>query len=159
MKKLGKKGQAGYTPDTSIFYLVFGIVISFLMVFFMIIIFSHLKDTAQIPKGLEEFSAIERFLSNECFASNDINEPKTLSWEKFTKEKIDKCYNVDKESKKIAFTLRLQIQDKVKEIETNNWNKEIGPQRIKSPLDVNVNYKNETRKGKLIISEQNVQTI
>ena len=68
------------------------------------------------------------------------------------------CYNVKEESEKIAFGLNLIIEDdkNSREIYTKNWNDEIGPDKVKSPLDINVLYKNKITKGKLKISEQNV---
>ncbi len=159
MKRLNKKGTEMYTADTFIFYIIFSIVLSVLMIVFMLVIYNHLKDTARIPDGIEEFSAIERFQSEGCFALDSINPPKAIDWNKFTKENLDSCYNIGKESEKIAFSLNLTIGKISEKIHTLNWNEEIPPRKVKSPIDVNVYYNNEIINGKLTISEQNVQII
>ncbi|MBW2974318.1 hypothetical protein KY366_01240 [Candidatus Woesearchaeota archaeon] len=126
----------------------------------MIAIYSHVESTARIPNGIEEFSAIERFMSDECFALDYINQPRVLDWQRFTKENLHSCYSVSNKSKKIAFTLELKIPDiPKKEIKTRNWNDAMGPKIIKNPIDTKVYYGNEIKDGKLTISEQNVQVI
>ncbi len=155
MKKLNKKAQE-VESETFIFYIIDSIVLSLLMIFFMLVIYNDLENTGSIPYGVEEFSAIERFQSEDCFALDKISLPRAIDWNKFTKESLNRCYSVDKESKKIAFTLKLEITDKVNEIKTSNWNEELGPKLVKSPMDVNVYYGNEIINGKLVISEQNV---
>lgn len=155
MKKLNKKAQE-VESESFIFYIVDSIVLSLLMIFFMLIIYNDLENTGSIPYGIEEFSAIERFQSEDCFVLDKISMPKAIDWNKFTKENLNRCYNVGKESKKIAFTLKLEITGKVNEIKTNNWNEELGPKIVKSPINVNIYYGDKLINGKLIISEQNV---
>lgn len=157
MKKLNKKAEVEmYSSDTFIFYIVFGIFLSVLIVMFMLTIYKNLEETAKIPAGIEEFSAVKRMFSAECFALDDINHPRTINWSRFTKKNLDKCYNVNKESKKAAFILELQIPNDKKRINTTNWNDEIGPKRIKPPIETKVYHNNRIIDGKMIISEQNV---
>lgn len=156
MKRLNKKAQEMYSADTFIEYIVFSIFLTIVMISFMIVIYNHLEDTGKIPEGIEEFSAIERLQSEDCFALKNTKLPIVINWDKFTKENLNRCYNVGKESKKIAFDLTLQIPNNVKVIKTNNWNEGLDPKRVKKPKEVNVYYKNEILNGELIISEQNV---
>ena len=157
MKKLHKKGTEMYTADTVMFYVVFGFILSILMISFMFIILKHVEDTSRTPPGIEEFIATERFLSRDCFALNDINSPKIISWDEFTKENLDSCYNIEKKDVRPAFVLELKIpNNEPKKIKTINWNDEIAPKIIKSPIKTDVYYNNQVVAGELILWEQNV---
>lgn len=156
MKRLNKKAQEQYSSDTFVSYLVFSIFLSIALILFMVVIYNHLEWTGKVPDGIEEFSAIERFQSEDCFALKNKRLPIIINWDEFTNENLNRCYNINKESKKIAFNLTLKIPDNVKGIKTANWNEGLDPKRVKKPMDVNVYYKNEILNGELIIREQNV---
>ena len=154
--RLYKKGLSNYTADTVLFYVIFGVVLTVIMVGFMILIYNNIEDTTKIPNDIKEFLPIQRFFSESCFGTDDTNPQKTINWDRFDQETLYSCYSIDEESKKLAFTLEPQTPRNIPQIiKTNNWDENHGPNRIKVPINVTVHHNNRKIDGKLIISEQN----
>ncbi|MBW2988950.1 hypothetical protein KY358_01390 [Candidatus Woesearchaeota archaeon] len=157
MKKLHKKGISFYPGGSLIPYIIFGIALSIMLIIFMLAIYNQVESSASIPEGIEEFSYIERFFSDDCFALDRINNPKTIEFSRFTEENLHSCYDVGDKSKKIAFKLELKLpkEKKIgpKVIRSRNWDEKISTKRKTMKMDIS--YNNEIIGGELIISEQN----
>ena len=98
--KLGKKGTAAsemWAPDTIIFWLIFGVVLGFAAIFFVLIISKIGSEQAKINENIESLFLMERLLkSPDCFAYfKDGVLIKSIDADKFTDEQLDSCYTIN----------------------------------------------------------------
>ena len=108
-------------PTTSkvVAYIVFGFIFSGFCILLFFIISKETISIADIPKGLEEYVFIQRFLSSQdCFAYQDKETlriyPGIIDLEKFKQEKLeDKEDNLCYKFKKDVPEFRLKINDKI----------------------------------------------
>src|SRR3989338_2447348 len=108
-------------PATSkvVAYIVFGFIFSGFCILLFFIISKETISIADIPKGLEEYVFIQRFLSSQdCFAYQDKETlriyPGIIDLEKFKQEKLeDKEDNLCYKFKKDVPEFRLKINDKI----------------------------------------------
>jgi len=93
-------------------------VISLLFVLFIFVVASG--SSKNVPKGLDDILDVQRVVTN-CFARYDPiserNYPLEIDMTKFNEDSLGECYNVDKESRQRAYTLKL----KDAEIKTRNF--------------------------------------
>jgi len=108
-------------PATSkvVAYIVFGFIFSGFCILLFFIISKETISIADIPKGLEEYVFIQRFLSSQdCFAYQDKETlriyPGIIDLEKFKQERLeDKEDNLCYKFKKDVPEFRLKINDKI----------------------------------------------
>lgn len=91
------------TTGKVIHFLVYGFVVFIgLALLLTYVTTSEIVHITDIPKGLEKYVLIQRFLNNpDCLAYQDENTsrvyPGIVDLEKFTSERLDHCFNTENE--------------------------------------------------------------
>lgn len=118
-----KKAEADISARKVIFYMVFGIMMTIVFLFIVLVVPSKSSEIAEIPEGREDFILIERFFSSpSCFAFQDKETfrivPNSIDLEKFNQQNMNSCYESIGKTK--AYKLTLNFEDKVT-LQTQNW--------------------------------------
>jgi len=130
-----EEGNAG---EKVVFYIVFGIVFSVIVLFLAFILVQKGSDTNVIPSGLELYLLEQRFLQ-QCFAHFDPDIlrtfPEYIDWDIFTPESMQSCYTTSNPDLP-AFQLVLTSEGASRTISSNNWNEDEPPAKreVKSVL-------------------------
>ena len=121
-----KKATENWAPRSTIFFMIFVIVLGFSTVIFLLITNSFILKDIEIPKYVEEHILSERFYNSpECFAYQDESGrvyPKVIDWNKFSdKSRMEKCLSLN--NFKYAFKLELEDQSTSGKasVTTSNW--------------------------------------
>ena len=161
--KFYKKGTASemWAPDTIIFWLIFGVVLGFVAIFFVFIISKTGAEQARINGNIESLNLVQRFLeSPNCFIydKEGVIMNRVIDIEKFTENRINSCYNLN-ENLFPAFRITLSSESaKIsKTIKTKNWNDNREAEEKKSPKDVLIYSEGKTNNGAMLIEIQNLQ--
>ena len=153
-----KKANENFGIDSVFFYIITGVAIGFVAIFFVISMSKYSSTQATIPSGIEKDFLIERFLKSEkCFVSSKFFGARNIiDVSKFTQESIDNCYPYSKE-KIPAFQLQLISGDLMfdKRIKTFNWNDNRDISERKPPRTLFVDSNSKTSNGVMIIEIQN----
>ena len=148
-----------WAPDTMLFWIVYGIILGFVAVFFVIIVAKTGSEQAIIYGNLESMYISQRFLkSPECFSyKNDgaliVN---VIDAKKFTNEQMTGCYNL-KDLGTTAFRITLTSAS-IKPFEpltTKNWNLNKGYEQ-KLVHNVLIYSDEKFYNGELAIEMQNI---
>jgi len=159
--KFKKKAMASemFAPDTIMFWIIYGIVLGFVAIYFVIGISKLGYNQAQIHENLESFFLKQRFLkSANCFASERENIGiNVLDFDKFNEERLENCYRSDASIP--AFNLVLQSSDTNidKAIKTANWNPNRVLEQRESPRNILVLYQGKIYNGVMVIEIQNLR--
>ena len=159
-----KKGTAAsemWAPDTILFWIIFGIVLGFVAIFFVVTISKIGFEQAKINENLESLFLMQRFLkSQDCFA---YSKEGTLSRavidaDKFTEEMLSSCYIIA-ENTLPAFRLTLSLESAgiSKAIKTKNWNDNRPFEEKKTPKNVVVHSGNKLQNGEILVEIQNLR--
>ena len=162
--KFGKKGTAAsemWAPDTIIFWIIFGIVLSLVAIVFVLIISKSGAEKAKIYENLESFNLMQRFLkSPNCFVfeKDEIFSVGVIDYSTFNEQRLSSCYKTD-QSTFPAFRLILSSDtgDIFKTIKTSNWNDNRNFEEKTTPKSVMIYSQDKSLKGKIEIEVQNVR--
>lgn len=162
--RFGKKGTAAsemWAPDTIIFWIIFGIVLGFVAIIFVLIISKSGAEKAKIYENLESFNLMQRFLkSPNCFVfeKDEIFSVGIIDYDKFNEQRLSSCYKTD-QSTFPAFRLILSSDtgDIFKTIKTSNWNDNRNFEEKTTPKSVMIYSQDKFLKGKIEIEVQNVR--
>lgn len=116
--------------DKSVYYIIFGFVLTAFFIIFAMIMKAHINDTVKIPEALETNVIALRFFTN-CFnyVDSDLGRayPFTVDIAKFNQYFMDRCYNVPKDHKEHSFELILvyYVENTVKDktLKSANYHK------------------------------------
>jgi hypothetical protein len=149
--------KAQYAADTAPFYIVFGIVVTFLFLAFMWLLSYYTTDTSKIPDGLEYKVLTQRFYSSTCFGYTTkelgLLQKSIIDWNKFYQAKLDNCYDTSS-STQPQFRLNITFSDgKSAQLQTKYWS-DNGPLDKQETLSVLVNYENQIKLAQLILTTQ-----
>ncbi len=153
-----KKASEMFAPDTIMFWIIYGVVLGFVAIYFVIGISKLGYNQSQIHGNLESFFLKQRFLkSANCFMTErEITGNNALNFDKFNEEQLRTCYSVSDNSMP-AFNLVLQSSDSKidKSIKTANWNPSRALEQRESPRNVLLLYQGKIYNGEMIIEIQN----
>ena len=162
--KLGKKGTAApemREPDTIIFWIIFGIVLGFVAIFFVIIVSKAGSEQAQINGNIESLFLMQRFFkSPNCFAylKENVLLSGAIDADKFFDERLNDCYKVDeKEIPAFRLTLSSDSAAIFKVIKTSNWNDNRPFEEKQAPKNVLVYSQGKPYNGDMTIEIQNIR--
>ena len=162
--KLGKKGTAAsemWAPDTIIFWLIFGVVLGFVAIFFVLIVSKIGSDQAQVYNNVESFFLMQRFIkSSNCFAflKENIISNGAIDADKFSEERLNDCYKFnEKAMPAFRLTLSSESANLFKIIKTGNWNDNRPFEQRKSPVNVLVYSGSKPYNGDITIETQNIR--
>ena len=115
-----KKAQFDVARKT-IFWMIAGIAISVMVVFFAFIVGGYKSKLAAVPAEVKaEFISLRFTNIAECFAYTDVVvHPGIVDMDKFTPEQMLKCYKTESERGYRDFNFRLELNGKV--VTTNNY--------------------------------------
>jgi len=99
--KFGKKGTASemWAPDTILFWIIYGVVVGFVAVFFVILVSKMGFEQAKINENLESLNLMQRFFTSpSCFvySKEGLILSKAIDVDKFSEEVINSCYHINK---------------------------------------------------------------
>ena len=158
---LGKKGTASelWAPDTILFWIVFGIVLGFVAIIFVLIVSKAGSEQAKINENLESLNLMQKFTkSTECFVyeKNEVVFQNTIDSGKFSQQTLDKCYlGNDKELPAFRLTLNSRTANILDIVKTANWNDNLQAEQKKQPKEILVYSQNKFHDGELIMEVQN----
>lgn len=162
--RLGKRGTAAsemFAPDTLLFYIFFGVVLSLSAVLFVLIVSKTGAEQAKINENLESLNLMQRFLkSPECFGYNKdgVAMNNVIDADKFDNERISDCYHVtENNAPAFKITLNSDTAKIFKSIKTKNWNDNREFEEKIKPRGVLVYSENKLHNGELTIEIQNLQ--
>ena len=149
-----------WAPDTMLFWILYGIVLGFVAVFFVIIVAKTGSEQATIYGNLESMYLSQRFLkSPECFSYkyDGILMVNTIDAKKFTSEQINSCYD-PKNLEMAAFriTLSSTLIKSFEPVMTKNWNTNREYAQKPAPYNVLVYSDGKFYNGELTIEMQNI---
>ena len=162
--KFNKKGTAAsemWAPDTILFWIIFGVVLSIVGVFVVLAVFNTGSEQARIHDNLESLNLMQRFVkSPECFIykKDGIVLNRVIDIEKYTEGNLGSCYNIN-EKVAPAFRLTLTSSEIVisePTIKTTNWNDNRGFEEKLAPRGFTIFSDNKKYNGQLVIEIQNV---
>lgn len=162
--KFGKKGAAAsemWAPDTILFWILYGVVVSFIGVYFLIIVSKISPEQIKMRGNVESFNLMQRFLKPaNCFAyeENGVASNKVIDYSKFSDDTLNSCYAISND-KFTAFRLTLDSLQVglTKTIKTKNWNDNRRAESREYPKDILVYANNKLNNGELTIEIQNLQ--
>ncbi len=162
--KFGKKGTAAsemWAPDTIIFWVIFGVVLGFVAIIFVLIISKSGAEKAKIYENLESFNLVQRFLkSPNCFVSENNGgfSIGIIDYDKFNEQRLSSCYKTNQGTFP-AFRLILSSDtgDISKTIKTSNWNDNRNFEEKLTPKNIAIYHQNKMHKGKIEIEIQNLR--
>ncbi|MEK6984467.1 MAG: hypothetical protein AABX33_07880 [Nanoarchaeota archaeon] len=159
----GKKGSESemWTSDTVLMWIVFGVVLGFTAVVFVLIISHSGAEKAKIYENLESLTLIQRFFTSpNCFIyeSEGIMLPRAIDFEKFTEQRLNSCYNINQNNFP-AFRLTLFLDTLImsKTIKTSNWNDNRNFEEKTVPRNIAVFYQSKWQNGRVEIEIQNIR--
>jgi hypothetical protein len=151
--------KAQYAADTAPFYIVFGIVITFLFLAFMWLLAYYTTNISKIPEGVEYSLITERFYSSDCFGLTtselDIPQRNIIDWYKFHQNNLDGCYSTTS-SDQPQFKLKLKVEippRETDELTTKHWVDELSFDK-KETRTVLVYHEDKVKEGQLSITTQ-----
>lgn len=160
--RFNKKAVAAsemFAPDTIIFWIIFGVVLGFVTIIFVLLVSKSGAEKFKIYENLESLNLIQRFLkSPDCFIylENGRTFTNQIDFEKFSDERLNSCYTSSKEMPAYKIILNSNIEDLNKVIKTKNWNDNRNyEERISK--EVLIIRQNEIQKGNMEIEVQNVR--
>ncbi len=157
--KLGKRGTEFWPADKFIFWLMFGIVLGFSSIMFVLIISKSGAEKAKIYGNLESLNLMQRFSkSPDCFVydKDGILAYGVIDYEKFNKERLDDCYKTSQYSLP-AYKLTLSPDaSSSKTLSTANWNENRNFEE-KHQKNVIIFMQDKLHKGNFVIEIQNVR--
>lgn len=118
-----KKGQKEFwAADTWPFYLIFGIILNVVFIFFLMVTNSNAAADAEITEDLEEYIIYMGLLySSDCFsyADDEIERAYKLDYAKFNEKSLNKCFDSN-------FALRFTLISEKEQvtIKSKKWNDE-----------------------------------
>lgn len=148
-----------FAPDTIMFWIIYGVVLGFVAIYFVIGISKLGYNQAQIHGNLESFFLKQRFFkSTNCFMTErESTGNNVIDFDKFNEERLGNCYRSD--ASMPAFNLVLQSSnasiDKI--IKTTNWNPNRVLEQRESPRNILVLYQGKIYNGVMIIEIQNLR--
>ena len=162
--KFNKKGTAAsemWAPDTILFWIIFGIVLGFVAVVFVLIISKSSAEKAKIYENLESLYLMQRFFkSPDCFIYDKEGNIRSsvIDFDKFNDERLNSCYKI---SGSILPAFRITLSSDVlrvsKSIKTSNWNDNRDYEEKITPKNIAIYYQNKMHKGKIEIEIQNLR--
>lgn len=159
--KFYKKGTESemWPPHKIMFWLIFGVGLGLIAIFFVIIVSKAGSEQAKISGNIESLYLMQRFLkSPSCFAydKEGIFMSGVIDSEKFTEERLNNCYKIN-EKLFPAFRITLSSESaKISNtIKTKNWNDNRNFE-LRKVKDVLVYLGNSLYNGELLIEVQNV---
>lgn len=161
--KIAKNRRASemWAADTILWWLIFGVILGFAAVFFVVTISKIGFQQAKINENIESLFLLQRFLkSSECFVydKDGIVLYGVVDYSKFTQDRLNLCYAIN-EMGLPAFRLNLKSASAGIDntIQTKNWNRNIGFEEKKAPRNVYFYFQNMPYKGEMTIEIQNLQ--
>ena len=122
---MNKKGSADVAWKT-IYWMLAGIVISSVVLFFAFFVAGYKNDIVAVPFELQAEMTALRFANiPECFAYQDLETervyPGSIDLSKFNEEKLKKCYWPDPETGRREINFQLTLLKKELSIQTNKY--------------------------------------
>lgn len=150
-----------WPPDTLLFWLLFGIILGFVAVYFVVIVAKIGSEQAKINENLESFNLMQRLLkSPNClvYEKEGIVLQNVIDYNKFAEERLKNCY-ITSGGIFPAFKLILNSESaKIdKTIKTSNWNENREFEERIDLKDILVYSEDKLHNGKLAIEVQNLQ--
>lgn len=160
--KLNKKASSEmWAPDTILFWIIYGIALAFVALFFVLTISKIGSEQAKINGNIESLNLMQRlFKSPDCFAYNkdDILKIRVIDADKFNEEKLNSCYKItDNTVSAFRLTLASYTTNIHNIIQTKNWNDNREFEEKKTPKDVLVYSQGKLYNGEITIEIQNLQ--
>lgn len=161
--KFGKKGTASemWAPDTIIFWIIYGVVVGFVAVFFVILISKMGSEQAKINENLESLNLMQRFFTSpNCFvySKGGLVLGRVIDVDKFREETINNCYLIDENIiSAFKITLRSGAANFYKTIKTRNWNDNRESEEERAPRNIIIYSQNKFYNGEITIEIQNLQ--
>ena len=149
-----KKGQ-GWAVDSMPFYVIFVMVVGVLVLIFSLLMQRYIADQFMIPEGLEDDLLSQRFFGVHCFGAESVftgRQHDVIDFSRFTQERLDDCYVVDKNFKYFAYKIHLLLGEESTIVQTANW-RESSAQR-RRVKEVEVLKENILLRGNIIIEVQ-----
>ena len=158
--KSKKSESQMWAPDTAIFWIIYGIILGFVAVFFVIIVAKTGSEQVTIYGNLESMYLSQRFLkSPDCFFYNNdgILMANVIDAKKFNSEHVNSCYD-PKDSGMAAFRITLNSPSiaSFDPLMTKNWNSNLGYELRLSPYNVLVYADGKLYNGEITIEMQNI---
>ena len=163
---LKNKRGAEFWPATKfLFWMLFGVILAFTAIAFVIYITSSGENIAKIRANLESYFLAERFLKSEnCFVYYDPEikraYPGIIDYEKFTDAQLNNCINAitqDEISFRITLASSAQIEGLPLTIKTRNWNENRPVESREQPRRVLIFHSNNYYNGDMTIEIQNLR--
>ena len=160
--RVNKKGTASemFAPDTIIFWLIFGVVLGFVAIFFVIIISKTGSEQARISENLEMLNLISRFLeSPNCFIydKDGVLLNNVIDVDKFNDDRLSSCYKtIDNTFPAFRIILNSETAKISKTIKTKNWNDNRGTEMPLKPKNAALYSEGKIYNGEMTFEIQNV---
>ena len=160
-----KRGAEFWPATKFLFWMLFGVILAFTAIAFVIYITSSGEDITKIRANLESYFLVERFLKSEnCFVFYDNNIKKTytgtIELRKFTDEQLNNCINsITQEELAFRITLSssVQLEELPATIKTRNWNDNRPIEKREQSRRVLILYSNNYYNGDMTIEIQNLK--
>lgn len=161
--RFNKKAVAAsemFAPDTIIFWIIFGVVLGFVAIIFVLLVSKSGAEKAKIYENLETLNLMQRFLkSPDCFIYSENGRAFTsqIGFDKFTDGRLNSCYSTSsKEMPAFRIILSSDIEDLNKAIKTTNWNENRNYEE-KVSREVQIVWQNKVQNGNIEVQVQNVR--
>lgn len=162
--KFGKKGTESemWASDTILFWLVFGVVLGFVAITFVVIISKSGAEKARIYENLESLNLMQRFFkSPNCFIYDKDGMALTgvIDYDKFNEQRLNRCYALPLVNQNTFPAFRITLSQNTgyfsKTIKTSNWNDNRPFEEKIIPKNVIIYSNDKSQKGVMTIEVQN----
>jgi hypothetical protein len=155
----GKKGtEEMWAPTDMIFFLIFGVLLGFTAVYFVIIVANDSSEVSKVKEGLESYFLQDMLLkSPNCFGTADYDT--SLDYNKFTSSRMEMCLGHtstnDPALKATITSLAKNIPNIQNPAMTNNWNDNRPKEQQEKPKGVLIPYMGNDYDAEVLIEIQN----
>ena len=162
--KFNKRGTAAsemWSTDTILWWLLYGVVLGFTAVYFVLIVSKGGSEQAVINGNIESLNLVQRFFTSPtCFSYNrdGVISSRVIDADKFNEARLNSCYNTN-ENLIPAFkiTLSSPAANFYSTIKTRNWNGNREFEQRNSPENVVLYSQNKFHNGEMTIEIQNLK--
>lgn len=156
-----KKASELWVANKILFWIIFGMVLSFSSITFAYMISKTGAERAAIYENIESLNLLQRFLkSPDCFAYGKEGKAfyGVVDYGKFNEEHLNSCYSF-KQGNPPAYriTLTSESGDIANSIKTANWNINRDFEEKIIPRNVIIRREDELQKGRMEIEVQNIK--
>ena len=164
--KFGKDGMESemWASDTILFWLVFGLVLAFVAITFVVIISKSGAEKSRIYENLESLNLMQRFIkSPTCFIyeKERVILTDVIDYDKFSEQRLNNCYSLPSINQNTFPAFKITLNSVTgtvsKNIKTSNWNDNRPFEEKKTPKNVLIYINDKFENGFMEIEVQNLK--